>query len=147
MVERYPKAIIGQSDHTPDPYTCFAGAGLGATIFEKHVTLSHSLPGPDHDVSIDFKELAILVDGLRKIEKALGDKKKVHAREEPIRQWAFRSIVTTRRISNGATITGDMIWSKRPGTGIPSRKRNEIIGKKAIRDIPANTLVSVNDFK
>lgn len=147
MVERYPKAIIGQSDHTPGSYTCFAGAALGAVIFEKHVTLDHSLPGPDKDVSIDFKELAVLVDGLRKIEKALGDKKKVHAKELPIREWAFRSIVTTRDITKGSIVKSDMIWSKRPGTGIPSWKRNEVIGRRATRNIPVNTMITTQDFK
>lgn len=147
MAERYPKAVIGQSDHTPDPYTCFAGAALGAVIFEKHVTPDHSLPGPDKEVSLDFKEFAVLVDGLRKIEKALGGEKKIHDKEEQIRRWAFRSIVTTRKIPEGATITGDMIWSKRPGTGIPSWKRNEVIGKKAVRAIPSNTLLAFQDFK
>lgn len=147
MVERYPNAVIGQSDHTPTTYTCFAGAALGATIFEKHVTMDHSLPGPDQPVALDFAEFAMLVDGLRKIEKALGDEKKVHSLEQPIRTWAFRSLVNVRPIRKGDIIHDDMIWSKRPGTGIPSWRRHEVIGKRAKRDIPANTLLALSDFK
>jgi N-acetylneuraminate synthase len=40
-----------------------------------------------------------------------------------------------------------MIWSKRPGTGIPSYKMNEVIGKKAIRDIKNNVLVLPEDIE
>lgn len=146
MIERYPKAVIGHSDHTPDLYTCFAAVALGAKLIEKHVILDKNQPGPDQSVSIDFKDLTQLVDGIRKIEKSLGNQKKLHPREEQIRQWAFRSIVSTRDIARGQTITEDMIWSKRPGTGIPSYQRHKVVGAKAKRDIKANTLICWNDL-
>jgi N-acetylneuraminate synthase len=147
MIKRYSKALIGQSDHTPDPYTCFAGAALGAVMFEKHVTLDHSLPGPDKDVSLNFKEFSDLVDGLRKIQRALGDEKKIHQREQTIRDWAFRSIVAVYDIPKGAEITENMIWSKRPGTGIPAWRRDAVIGRRAKQDIKKNTLLSFDDIK
>lgn len=147
MRERYPDVVIGHSDHTPDLYTCYAAAALGASIVEKHVILNKLTPGPDQTVSIDFRELHELVDGVRKIQKALGDEKKVRPKEETIRQWAFRSIVSTREIHAGEVITQDMIWSKRPGTGIPSYRMPEIIGKKAKKDILYNTLLSYEDFE
>jgi len=75
MMERYSEAIIGHSDHTPDLYTRFAAVVLGAKVIEKHVIIDKRQPGPDQSVSIDFKELAELVEGIRKIEAALGDKK------------------------------------------------------------------------
>jgi N-acetylneuraminate synthase len=40
-----------------------------------------------------------------------------------------------------------MIWSKRPGTGIPAKKMKEVLGKKAIRDIPKDTLISWDDIR
>ena len=147
MKERYPDVVIGHSDHTPDLFTCYAAVALGASIVEKHVILNKLTPGPDQTVSIDFKELHELVDGVHKIEKALGDEKKVRPKEEPIRQWAFRSIVSIRDIKKDEVITEDMIWSKRPGTGIPSYKMSEVIGKKAKRDIKCNTLLSYDDFE
>jgi sialic acid synthase SpsE len=147
MIERYPKALIGHSDHTPDLYTCYAAVTLGARIIEKHVILDKRQPGPDQSVSIDFRELADLVDGIRKIEVSLGKEKKVHGREEQIREWAFRSIVTTRSIKAGEIIDGGMIWSKRPGTGIPSHLRDDIIGRKAVRDIDENKLLEWEDVE
>ena len=146
MIERYPNAVIGHYDHTPDIYTCFAAVTLGARIIEKHVILDKRQPGPDQSVSIDFRDLANLVDGVRKIEAALGSDKQVHSLEKPIRTWAFRSIVSTRAIRAGETITQETIWTKRPGTGIPSHLMDQILGRKAVRDIAANRLVAWEDL-
>lgn len=145
MIERYPSAIIGHSDHSPDIYTTLAAVPLGAKLVEKHVIIDKRQPGPDQSVSIDFRDLAMLVDGVRKIEAAMGNEKRVHKKEQPIRAWAFRSIVSTRAIKAGEKITPEMIWAKRPGTGIPSRFRDSIIGRTAICDIAENTLLKWSD--
>jgi len=147
MQERFPKAVIGHSDHTPDLYTCYAATALGAAIIEKHVILNKMTPGPDQTVSIDFEDLYHLVDGVHKVEVALGCEKKVNEREKDIREWAFRSIVSLRPIKAGEVITQEMIWSKRPGTGIPSHKMNEIIGKTAAKDIEENVLLKWDDLQ
>jgi sialic acid synthase SpsE len=146
MIYRYPDAVIGHSDHTPDIYTCLAAVAFGARIIEKHVILDKRQPGPDQSVSIDFRDLASLVDGIRKIESALGSEKKVHTKERQIREWAFRSLVTTDDIKEGQILTEGLIWSKRPGTGIPSHRMDEVIGKAAVRDLPRNTLLKWEDI-
>ena len=147
MIVRFPKAVIGHSDHTPDLYTCFAAVTLGAKIIEKHVILDKRQPSPDQSVSIDFRDLGMLVDGIRKIEASLGGEKVVHAKEKVIREWAFRSLVTTRAIGAGQILTQEMVWSKRPGTGIPSHRMNDIIGLRAKRDMKANVLISWDDLE
>ena len=144
--KHFPDAIIGHSDHTPDLYTSFGAVTLGARIIEKHVILDKRTPGPDQSVSIDFQELHQLVDGIRKLEDALGSVKKVHPGEEETRSWAFRSLVTKRPIKKGQRIEEDMIWSKRPGTGIPAYRMKEIIGKYAATDIDENVLLKEDDF-
>ena len=141
MQQRYEKALIGHSDHTPDLFTAFAAVTLGAKIVEKHVILDKKMPGPDQDVSIDFHDLYNLVDGIRKIELAMGNEKKVHKKEKIIREWAFRSVVSIVDIPKGTTITEDMVWTKRPGTGIPSKELPNIIGMIALEDIPENSLL------
>ena len=146
MKKRYEKSVIGHSDHSPDLYTSFAAAALGASLIEKHVTLDKRHPGPDQSVSIDFNDLSNLVDGIKKVIASLGSRKAVHKREEQIRQWAFRSIVSTTFIPAGTSITDQMIWSKRPGTGIPSWRMDDLIGKVALRDIPQNSLLSWSDL-
>ncbi len=146
MKERYPDVVIGHSDHTPDLYTCYAAVAFGASIIEKHVILNKMTPGPDQTVSIDFMDLHNLVDGCHKVYKSLGNEKVVRPKEEIIRQWAFRSIVSTCNIKADTVITQDMIWSKRPGTGIPSWKMDEVIGKRAVKDIEKNVMLKEEDF-
>jgi N-acetylneuraminate synthase len=146
MQEQFSHAVIGHSDHTPDLFTSYAAVTLGAKIIEKHVIIDKNQPGPDQSVSIDFEDLTELVDGIRKIESARGCEKKVHGLEKPIRSWAFRSLVSIRNIQCGETISEDMIWSKRPGTGIPSHEMRTVIGREAARDIKENTMLSWEDF-
>ena len=147
MRQRYPGVVIGHSDHTPDLYTSFAAVALGASIIEKHVIINKLQPGPDQPVSINMTELSDLVNGIRKIEKAMGSEKRVHDREHPIREWAFRSVVSLVDIRAGQKITSTMVWTKRPGTGIPSKRLHEVIGKTVRVNIPANTLIRWEDLK
>jgi N-acetylneuraminate synthase len=146
MKHLFPEAVIGHSDHSPDIYTSFAAVALGARIIEKHVILDKKTSGPDQSVSIDFMDLYHLVDGIRKIELAMGDIKKVNDNEKPIREWAFRSIVSVKKLNKGDKITEDMIWSKRPGTGIPSYRMNDVLGKTLLNDIEPNKLLRWEDF-
>ncbi|MGH3049693.1 MAG: N-acetylneuraminate synthase family protein [Gaiellaceae bacterium] len=146
LQERYPDLPVGHSDHTPDLYTSFAAVTLGAHAIEKHVILDKRQPGPDQSVSVDMPELHQLVGGIRKIEAALGSEKAVHEREAEIRAWAHRSVVSLQAIPAGATIAEEMVWTKRPGTGIPSKQLSEVIGRVAARDIEANALLSWDDL-
>ena len=145
MIKRYPEAVIGHSDHTPDIYSSFAAVTLGAKIIEKHVILDKKQPGPDQSVSIDFEDLRKMVDGIRKIELALGETKKVHKKEKQIRDWAFRSVVSIKDIPKGNIITQSDVWSK-GGTGIASHKMEDVIGRKSLVDIPKNKLISWEDL-
>ena len=147
MRDQFPLAVIGHSDHTPDLFTCFAAIALGAAIIEKHVILDKRTPGPDQSVSIDFRDLAQLVDGIRKIEAALGNEKSIHSRERQIRTWAFRSVVSTRAIGSGEILTADMLWTKRPGTGIASHLLPQLLGRRSLRTIPQNKLLDWNDIE
>ena len=147
MIDRYPKAIIGHSDHTPDIYTSFAAVTLGAKFIEKHVILDKTQSGPDQSVSISFTELSELVDGVRKIKKSLGNKKTIHKKEKQIREWAFRSLVFLRNMNSGEIIQETDIWSKRPGTGIPSYNMKKVIGMKLNKKVKKNSLVKWEDFK
>jgi len=147
MIQRYPEAVIGHSDHTPDLYTSFAAVALGAKVVEKHIILDRSQPGPDQSVSINMHQLADLCEGVGKIEKSLGRRKEVQEKEVAIRRWAFRSIVTVRPIRQGEAITQDMIWSKRPGTGIPACRMPEVIGRLVKRDLPGNVMITWDDLE
>jgi sialic acid synthase SpsE len=140
MAKRYD-LTIGHSDHTPDIYTSIAAVAVGAKLIEKHLILDRRQPGPDQSVSIEPYELYELVKAVRRVEQALGSDKRVHDLEKPIRSWAHRSVVSLQPIAKGTQITAGMVWTKRPGTGIPAKRLEEVVSRTAICDIPANHLI------
>ena len=103
MIDRYG-ITIGHSDHTPDIHTTLASVTLGAKIVEKHFILDKTQPGPDQAVSINPAELKEMVKGIRNIEAAMGNEKKIHDLEKPIRTWAHRSVVSIKDIPKGTKI-------------------------------------------
>ena len=141
LIDKYHKAKIGHSDHSPRIETSIAAVALGAEIIEKHVTLDKGMPCPDQSVSIDFNEFSNLVESIRNVELALGDRKIIHKKEESIRAWAHRSLVTIKDIQKGEILTTENIWGKRPGTGIPSSKMEKYLGRKVNSFIPINTII------
>tara|TARA_A100001015_G_scaffold320209_1_gene445784 strand:+ start:3544 stop:4230 length:687 start_codon:yes stop_codon:yes gene_type:complete len=147
MIKNFPKVTIGHSDHTNDIFTCFGAVSLGAKIIEKHVNLKNKNFGPDKDVSIDFDSFKKLVEGIRVLEQSLGSEKKIYSKEKIIRKWARRSIVAIKDIPKNKIIDKNDIWSKRPGTGIPSQHLKKLLGKKAKMKIKINTLVKKNQIK
>lgn len=140
LAERYD-LTVGHSDHTPDIYSSIAAVALGAKLIEKHIILDRRQPGPDQSVSIEPYELYEMVKGIRRVEEACGTQKHVHALEKPIRQWAHRSVVSLRPIPRGTRITEEMVWTKRPGTGIPAKLLDQVVARSAAMDIPADHLI------
>ena len=53
----FPNIPLGFSDHTQGFLASSLACVAGAVCFEKHFTLSHNLPGPDHWFSADPNEL------------------------------------------------------------------------------------------
>ena len=147
MKERYPKAIIGSSDHFPGLEVSIASVATGARIIEKHITDDPSEYGPDTNSSITFEELGDLVQISKGIHQSLISEKTIHPSEEVVRSWAHRSLVYLGDLTKGHLITDEDIWGKRPGTGIPSRFRTEFIGKKLSIDVGKNSLLQRSDFE
>lgn len=147
MKELFPNALPGFSDHSNGLETCVASYALGARVIEKHVTLSHELSGPDSEVSIDFDQLAVLVKMLDNLSKSLSAKKEIHKSEWEIRNWAHRSLVFMRKMKPGETIQYGDIWGKRPGTGIPSWRMSEFIGKNLKKGAEFNEFLTVDHLE
>jgi N,N'-diacetyllegionaminate synthase len=132
----------GLSDHTPDIFTSIAAVALGAVAVEKHFTLSKRLYGPDHHASLVPEELARLVEGIRQVEAALGSAdKKRDPTLDPARATFEKSIVSRERIAAGTELTPELLTTKRPGNGIAAVRLDEVVGRRAARDIDANVLL------
>ena len=131
---------VGLSDHTLGHIASAVAVALGACAIEKHLTLSRSLPGPDHQASAEPPEMAELVKVVRSVELALGTGvRKPSAEEVEIRRVVRRSLVAAVDIPRGAVLTEAMVAARRPGTGVPPRFMDRFIGRRARRDIPADT--------
>jgi N-acetylneuraminate synthase len=142
----FPDAVLGLSDHSLGPYTCFAAVPLGASILEKHFTSSFDWPGPDIPISIDPAQLADMVKGSRAIHQALGGSKGILTEEQPTIDFAYACVVTTRPIAAGERFDADNIWVKRPGTGeIKARDYERLFGKTATSNLPINAQVAWTD--
>lgn len=137
----------GLSDHTPDIHTSIAAVALGASVLEKHFTLSKRLYGPDHHASLTPDELARLVAGVREVEVALGSDQKVRDADlDPARATFEKSVITRVPIEAGATIGREMLTTKRPGNGIPAVRIATIVGRTAARAIAGNELLQEADL-
>ena len=147
MKKRYPELIIGHSDHTNDIATSIGAVAVGAKIIEKHVNLKNKNYGPDKDVSITFEKFRSMVLHIRNLEKSLGENKMIYSKERQIRKWATRSLVALKDLKKGNKIKSNDIWSKRPGTGIPSRYMAGVIGLKILKNIKKNTLIKKNQIQ
>lgn len=133
---------IGYSDHTLGIEIPLAAVALGAEIIEKHFTIDRTLPGPDHKASLEPQELTAMIEGIRKIEKALGDGKKLLMPSEMKNiHVARKSIVASKQIKKGETFTDENLTAKRPGTGISPMKLPALIGKLATRDYFSDELI------
>ncbi|MFC1514693.1 N-acetylneuraminate synthase family protein [Candidatus Omnitrophota bacterium] len=138
---------VGLSDHCTGNYACFAAVARGACMIEKHFTLSRSLPGIDQASSIEPAELKDLVEGVRAVSQALGDKKELNQEALKVRQGFSESIVTIASIKTGEIFKErGNIWVKRPGSGIPSYELPKVVGKKAARDLPVDYLLRPEDI-
>lgn len=135
---------VGYSDHTPGIEVPIAAVALGATVIEKHFTLDRSLPGPDHRASLEPDELKAMVQGIRNIEKALGDGiKRPSPSELKNKPIARKSLVAARPIKAGEAFTEDNLIAKRPGTGISPMQWDEVIGRTAPRDFSEDELIEL----
>ncbi|WP_346693312.1 N-acetylneuraminate synthase [Coprobacter fastidiosus] len=126
---------VGYSDHTQGIEIPVAAVALGATVIEKHFTLSRDLEGPDHRASLEPNELKQMVQYIRNIEKALGNGIKIPSENEKKNIAIVRkSIVAARNIVQGERFTEDNITVKRPATGISPMQWENIIGKEAYKN-------------
>jgi N,N'-diacetyllegionaminate synthase len=132
----FPVVLIGFSDHTQGDLASSIAVGLGACLLEKHFTLSHDLPGPDHWFSMDPCELKIWMESIRTAHLVLGSSVvRPTQSEEKMKVLARRSVVALQDISSGEILTQLNIGLRRPGDGISSSHYSQLLGKTVRCDI------------
>jgi sialic acid synthase SpsE len=138
---------VGLSDHCTGNYACFGAIAKNACVVEKHFTLSREMPGIDQQSSIEPHELKDLVDGVRAVSEALGNEKDLNEEALKVRHGFSESVVTIAPVKAGDVLKEHInVWVKRPGSGIPSFELPKVVGKHAVRDIPADSLIKYEDI-
>lgn len=126
---------VGFSDHSDGIAIAIAATARGAVMIEKHMTLDRTLPGPDHLASIEPKEFAEMVSGIRMVETALGDGvKRPMPSEMKTIVVARKSLVARDRIRAGEKFSTANLGVKRPGMGLAPILYWDLIDKVATRD-------------
>lgn len=134
----------GYSDHTLGIEIPTAAATLGASVIEKHFTLSKEMEGPDHKASLEPDELSAMVTAIRNIRVALGNGvKEVKESERQNLAAARRSIVAARPIPKGKVISEEDICSKRPATGLSPMMWDKVVGSKAKRNFEIDEQIEI----
>ncbi|MEC7520525.1 MAG: N-acetylneuraminate synthase family protein [Myxococcota bacterium] len=135
-LERRYGCAVGLSDHSGAIHAGLGAVALGADVLEVHVTLSKQAFGPDVPSSITFPELKQLVDGAAFLSRAVRSpvSKDAQAAElSEMRRLFTKSIVAARPIARGAVFTEDDLDYRKPGTGVPARRYQELMGRAARR--------------
>ena len=131
--------ITGLSDHTLSSITAVTSVALGAKVIEKHFILDKSINSPDAAFSLDEKEFKSLVDDIRTVEKSLGHIGYSISPAGQKNRHFMRSLYVIKDMKKGDIFTAENIGSFRPNLGISPKYYNEILGRKAVKDIKANT--------
>jgi len=141
LIRRF-EVPVGLSDHTMGIEVPLVAVALGASIIEKHLTLSRAEKGPDSEFSLEPGEFKAMVQAVRVAEKALG---KVHFGVSPreAKSRIFRrSLFVVRDVRQGEVFTVENVRSIRPAHGLHTRHLPEVLGKHAACDIELGTPLS-----
>lgn len=138
------KTNVGFSDHTIGFEAALGAVALGATIIEKHFTLDRNQKGPDHIASMEPEDFNQMVNLIRGLELALGNKIKIPSIEEEKNKVIVRkSIVAKKKINIGEKFDEKNLTAKRPGNGISPMRIKSIFGQKSKRDFDKDEIIEI----
>ena len=149
LKKKFNKYLIGYSDHvSPDNnLTSLEVAwNYGDQIIEKHFTYNKNKKGNDHYHSADKNDFIKFYERIKKIEMLKGNGFKNLGKEKNSIMYARRSIVSKEKINKGDYLNSKNLTTKRPGIYISAKNWEKLIGKRAKRNIKADTPIRNDDF-
>ncbi len=139
---------VGYSDHTLGTLVSVASVAMGAVVIEKHFTIDKAMAGPDHKASLEPDELQSMIAQIRQLESALGSEKKEPTDSElQVRRLVRRSVTSIVPIEIGQTISLENCALLRPGTGIPPKDFDAVIGRVLKRAVAAGETIDMDDLE
>ena len=139
---------VGFSDHTLGYSAAFAAASNGASIIEKHFTLSRKMYGSDAKNSMEPKEFLFMVKNVREIWKIMDnpiDKNNLTEYQD-MKKIFEKSIVASHDLKANSFLRKKDIAFKKPGTGIRALFYKSLIGKKLNKSLKKNSFLIEKNF-
>lgn len=146
--ERY-RCPVGLSDHSGSCFPSYAAIARGADLLEVHVTFDRRMFGPDVPASLTLEELSQVVafrDACRTMDEHPVDKDRLAEQLADLRGIFSKSLAPTRPLCAGTVLTAGMVASKKPGTGIPTDRLPDVIGRSLARDVSPERLLTWADI-
>ena len=134
--------IVGLSDHTLGSVIPTGSVPFGVKMIEKHLTLDRTAGGVDDAFSMEPAEFTEMVKNVRIIEEALGSSEYKLTDKQVKERGLSRSLFVVKDIKAGEEFTPENVRSIRPGNGMHTRHYEEVLGRKASKDIEKGTPLS-----
>ncbi|HJA99144.1 MAG TPA: N-acetylneuraminate synthase family protein [Candidatus Alistipes avicola] len=147
LKKHYPQYRIGFSDHTIGISAPIVAIGMGAEIIEKHITIDRRMKGTDQAGSLGPDGVNRLVRDIRVAEKWLGKEELyIDKSVEKAKIKLERSIATKRLLKVNDVIQESDLHMLSPGDGYKWTQLSEVVGKRVVREIPANEVIYPEDI-
>ena len=144
LKENFPQIQLGFSDHTQGSLASSLAVAKGATIFEKHFTLNHNLPGPDHWFSANPEELKEWIDSINTSYLMMGSKEIIPTEAEiNLKKTARRSIFAISEIKQGEKFSIENIGLRRPVNGMTPKDFKNILGKTSSKSFKKGEIIQL----
>lgn len=138
---------VGYSDHTMGVGVSLAAIAHGASLIEKHVTISREDGGVDSAFSLDSGELRSLVIESERAWQALGEPRIGPTPSETTVRHLRRSLYVARDVKEGEPVTSENVRSVRPANGLPPIAADQVLGMVFTRDVEFATPTSWDMFR
>ena len=144
--KEFPGKVIGYSGHEKGFVPTIAAVAKGAKIVERHITMDRNMRGSDHPGSLEPDELTEVIQAIRAVELSLGTSvKEIRESEKKFVEKLSKSLVSTRDLPAGHTLTEDDLVTKHPGTGLSPMIVDKVIGSVLRKAVKADTLLTEDE--
>jgi pseudaminic acid synthase len=143
LIKRF-RCHAGLSDHSMGIAVSVGAVCLGATVIEKHFTLSRKIRTTDSFFSLEPREFKEMVDNVRVTEQAMG---KIHygpTKDEANSRIYRRSLFVVENMKKGDVFTETNVRSLRPASGLEPKYYAKILGQKSVRAVKKGTPLSLD---
>jgi len=139
----------GFSDHTLTPVSALGAVFFGANYIEKHITLSKEMYGSDAKFAMEpneFKKYCSYINEAFNLKHNKSEKK-ISLKIRKMKKIFEKSIVLNQDVDKGHILTIKDLNFKKPGIGLKPLNYKKLIGKKILKKLKKNTLLTIKDYK